>query len=100
MSVTKLFPAVLVGILERRGPVDLGQPVDAVIGELARAGWAGVPIGDVLDMASGIDCLEVDDPDAYTDPEHPFYAFAGTPEADGSTNLLRWYSRRIATALF
>jgi CubicO group peptidase (beta-lactamase class C family) len=27
-------------------------------------------------------------------------AFAGTPRADGSTNLLRWYSRRIATALF
>src|SRR6266511_164845 len=29
MSVTKLFPAVLVGILERRGMVDLGQPGDA-----------------------------------------------------------------------
>src|SRR6266540_4811903 len=75
MSVTKLFPAVLVGILERRGMVDLGQPVDAVIGELAGAGWAGVPIGDILSMASGTDCLEVDDPAAYTDPDHPFYRF-------------------------
>src|SRR6266542_1486879 len=75
MSVTKLFPAVLVGILERRGMVDLGQPVDAVIGELAGAGWAGVPIGDILSMASGTDCLEVDDPAAYTDPDHPFSRF-------------------------
>jgi hypothetical protein len=27
-------------------------------------------------------------------------AFAGTPRADGSANLLRWYSRRIGTELF
>jgi CubicO group peptidase (beta-lactamase class C family) len=26
-------------------------------------------------------------------------AFAGTPEADGSDNLLRWFSRRLAVAL-
>jgi CubicO group peptidase (beta-lactamase class C family) len=75
MSVTKLFPAVLVGILERRDIVDLRQPVDTVIGDLADAGWAGVPIADILNMASGIDCPEVDEPAAYTDPSHPFYRF-------------------------
>src|SRR6266498_4723191 len=79
MSVTKLFPAVLVGILERRGMVDLGQPVDAVIGELAGAGWAGVPIGDILSMASGTDCLEVDDPAAYTDPDRPVATTSAKP---------------------
>src|SRR6266540_5393833 len=64
-----------VGTAPVSGIVDLGQPVDAVIGELAGAGWAGVPIGDILSMASGTDCLEVDDPAAYTDPDHPFYRF-------------------------
>lgn len=75
MSVTKVFTSAVVGILERRGVLDLGQPVDAVIGELAGSGWAGVTIHDVLSMASGIDCLEVDGPGAYTDPGHPYYRF-------------------------
>ncbi|MHB1594161.1 MAG: serine hydrolase domain-containing protein [Streptosporangiaceae bacterium] len=75
LSVTKVFTSAVIGILELRGELDLGQPADAVIGELAGSGWAGVPIGDVLAMASGIDCLEVDTPGGYTDPGHPFYRF-------------------------
>jgi CubicO group peptidase (beta-lactamase class C family) len=35
-------------------------------------------VQDVLDMASGINCLESDDPDAYTTPGAPFYIFEGT----------------------
>jgi hypothetical protein len=42
--------------------LDLSQPVDALIGELAGSGWAGVRGTDVLAMASGIDCLEIDVP--------------------------------------
>lgn len=75
MSVTKVFTEALVGILESRGLVDLAQPVDSVIGELAGSGWAGVPIEAVRTMTSGIDCLEIDQPGAYTDPAHPFYRF-------------------------
>jgi CubicO group peptidase (beta-lactamase class C family) len=75
MSVTKVFTSAIVGILERRGVLDLGQPVDAVIGELAGSGWAGVTVRDVLSMASGIDCLEVGSQGAYTDPGHPYYRF-------------------------
>jgi CubicO group peptidase (beta-lactamase class C family) len=75
MSVTKIVPAVLVGILERRGRLDLGMPVDSIIAELGVAGWAGVLIDDILNMRSGIDCPEVGDPAAYTDPAHPFYRF-------------------------
>jgi CubicO group peptidase (beta-lactamase class C family) len=78
MSVTKAVTAALVGILELRGDLDLGQPVDAVIGELAGSAWAGITIRDVLDMASGIDCLEIDVPGAYDDPAHPFYRFEAT----------------------
>lgn len=68
MSVTKVFPSAITGILERRGLLDLGQPVDAYIRELAYSGWAGVSVRDVLGMASGIDCLEIDSPGAYTEP--------------------------------
>ena len=75
MSVTKVFTSVAAGILELRGVLDLSRPVDAVIGELAGSGWAGVRGTDVLAMASGIDCLEIDEPGAYDDPAHPFYRF-------------------------
>ena len=75
MSVTKVFPATLVGICERRGLLDLAEPVDGVISELAGSGWAGVAIDDILNMRSGIDCLEIDTPGAYTDPDHNFYRF-------------------------
>jgi CubicO group peptidase (beta-lactamase class C family) len=78
MSVTKAFTSTLVGILDDRGELDVARPVDTVIPELTASGWSGVPIIDVLDMASGIDCLEVDDPAAYTDPGHPFYRFEAT----------------------
>lgn len=78
MSVTKAVTSALIGILELRGLIDLSQPVDAVIDELAGSGWAGVPACDVLAMASGIDCLEIDVPGAYTDPGHPFYQFEAT----------------------
>jgi CubicO group peptidase (beta-lactamase class C family) len=75
MSVTKAFTSAVAGILELRGELDLGRPVDAVVGELAGSGWAGVSAGDVLGMASGIDCLEIDTPGGYDDPAHPFYRF-------------------------
>ena len=75
MSVTKAFTSAVAGILEARGVLDLSQPVDALIGELAGSGWAGVRGTDVLGMASGIDCLEIDVPGGYDDPAHPFYRF-------------------------
>jgi CubicO group peptidase (beta-lactamase class C family) len=75
MSVAKAFTSAVTGILELRGSLDLASPVDAVIGELGGSGWAGVPLGDVLDMASGIDCREIDVPGGYDDPAHPFYRF-------------------------
>jgi CubicO group peptidase (beta-lactamase class C family) len=78
MSVTKAFTSALAGILEQRGLLDLSVPVDAVITELAGSGWAGVPAGDVLGMASGIGCLDDNSPGACTDPEHPFYRFEAT----------------------
>ena len=78
MSVTKAFTSALAGILEQRGVLDLSEPVDAVVTELAGTGWAGVPARDVLDMASGIGCPDDNTPGAGTDPDHPFYRFEAT----------------------
>jgi CubicO group peptidase (beta-lactamase class C family) len=74
-SITKTFPAALVAMLTAEGRVDVAAPVDAYLPELSGTAWAGTPIQDVLDMASGIDCLEVDDPNAYTNPNSLFYPY-------------------------
>jgi CubicO group peptidase (beta-lactamase class C family) len=74
MSVSKVFASTLIGILSSRGLVDVSQPASGVIPELG-PGWTGVRIADVLAMASGIDCHEIDSPGAYTEPAHPFYRF-------------------------
>jgi CubicO group peptidase (beta-lactamase class C family) len=74
MSVSKTLAATLIAILEDRGQIDVRKPVDAYLPALAGAGWAGVPVRDVLDMASGIGCLEGEQ-GAYTDPATCYYQF-------------------------
>lgn len=77
-SVSKTLASLLITILRERGAVDVRQPIDTYLPELRGSGWDGVAVQDILDMASGIDCLESDDPVAYTDPQAPFYTFEGT----------------------
>lgn len=91
-SISKTLASTLVALLNERGLVDVDQPIDAYLPELKRSGWDGVAVRDILDMASGIDCLESDDPGAYTDPTAPFYSYEGslgllprTERAPGST---------------
>ena len=75
MSVSKIFVSTLIGILEDAGEVDSASPVDTYLPELAGSGWEGVSVRDILDMASGIDCLESDEPGAYSDPTTPYYQY-------------------------
>jgi CubicO group peptidase (beta-lactamase class C family) len=74
MSVSKVLTATLIAILEDRGQIDVRKSVDAYLPELAGSGWAGVPVRDVLDMASGIGCLELEE-GAYSDPATCYYQF-------------------------
>lgn len=74
MSVSKPLVATLVAQLEDQGRIDVALPVDRYLPELSESGWAGVPVLDVLDMASGIACLEGDD-GAYTDPDTCYYQY-------------------------
>jgi CubicO group peptidase (beta-lactamase class C family) len=86
MSVSKVFVSTLVGILERREQLDVSQPIDGSIPELVGSAWSGVPLIDILDMASGVACLE-DEPGAYDDPRTCFYRFEASlgwrPVPDG-----------------
>lgn len=77
-SITKTLASTLVALLDERGLVEVDQPIDSYLPELTRSGWNGVTVRDILDMTSGIDCLESDDPGAYTDPAAPFYSYEGT----------------------
>ncbi len=75
MSVSKIFASTAIAILEDRGLIDVEQPVDEYLPELAGSGWDGVRVIDVLDMASGIDCPEVELDDAHSNPEHAYYHY-------------------------
>ncbi|MDX1482231.1 MAG: serine hydrolase domain-containing protein [Woeseiaceae bacterium] len=74
MSVSKPFASTLIGILAGRGRIDVDMPVDDYLPELEGSGWDGVSVLDVLDMASGIDCLQTLD-GVYTNPERCYYQY-------------------------
>ncbi|MFK8050838.1 MAG: serine hydrolase domain-containing protein [Halioglobus sp.] len=72
MSVSKVFASTLIAILEDRGLIDVSKGVGNYLPSLKGTAWSSVAIRDVLDMASGINCLEQTD-GAYSNPEHCFY---------------------------
>jgi CubicO group peptidase (beta-lactamase class C family) len=74
MSVSKGYASTLVAILEDRGLIDRDAAIETYLPELQDSGWEGVPVLDVLDMASGIDCHERIK-GAYTDPAECYYQF-------------------------
>jgi len=74
MSVTKAFVALVVRQLYEEGALDVDAPLETYLPELQGSGWEGVSVRDVLDMTSGIDCLELSE-GAYTDPANPYYHF-------------------------
>ena len=64
-SVSKSFAGALIGLLEEEGGINLNNPIDMYVPELKGSGYEGVSVRDVVDMASGIDVPEMDDPEAY-----------------------------------
>lgn len=88
MSVSKPLAATLIAILEDRELIDAEKPVDSYLPELGESGWAGVPVRDVLDMASGIDCRQ-NLPGAYENPQLCYYQFEAS---------MGWLRRTDATA--
>jgi CubicO group peptidase (beta-lactamase class C family) len=53
-SVVKSFTSTLIGILVGQGLIDIEKPVTHYLPELARTGYAGATVRQVLDMRSGV----------------------------------------------
>ncbi|MEZ4586328.1 MAG: serine hydrolase domain-containing protein [Gemmatimonadales bacterium] len=58
-SVSKTLVSTAVAILEDQGQVASDAPIERYLPRLAGTAWAGTPVIDLLDMASGIDCREI-----------------------------------------
>jgi CubicO group peptidase (beta-lactamase class C family) len=74
MSVSKGLAATLIAILEDRELIDVSKGVETYLPSLAGSGWEGVSVKNVLDMASGIGCLEGEE-GAYSDPDTCYYQY-------------------------
>jgi len=57
-STSKVFPATIIRLLEERGEIDVSEPIDHYIPDLAGSSFAGTSIRHILDMASGLDCSD------------------------------------------
>ena len=88
MSVSKSLAATLIAILEDRELVDVETSIETYLPTLAGSGWDGVSVRDILDMASGIGCLELE-AGAYTDPSKCYYQYEAS---------LGWLRRTAETA--
>jgi CubicO group peptidase (beta-lactamase class C family) len=77
-SVTKSLAGTMVALLEDEGLVDVRNPIETFIKELADSDWRGTPVIDILDMASGMAGRDMDEPDSYTDPESPIGLYEGS----------------------
>lgn len=55
LILTHVFVSTSIAILEDRGLVDTGKPIDHYFDVLKNSGWQGVPVIDILSISSGID---------------------------------------------
>lgn len=74
MSVSKSHAATAIAILEDRELIDVSKSVGTYLQSLRGSGWGDVAIRDVLDMASGIGCLEGEE-GAYSNPQRCYYQY-------------------------
>ena len=59
-SSSKSLAGLLVGLLEADGKIDVNESIDTYLPELELTNWQGIPVIDILDMASGLDLHEND----------------------------------------
>ena len=69
-SVSKVLVSLAIGILEKEGRIEVSRPASDYLEMLQGTEWEGIPVLDILDMASGMD-VNV----AYTDQATHFYKF-------------------------
>ncbi|MEL6829351.1 MAG: serine hydrolase domain-containing protein [Pseudomonadota bacterium] len=74
-SVTKVVTSTGLAALVDRGLVDMQAPVERYVTELVGTAWEGIPVQNIADMASGIDCR---DSDGYQDTSTCVYTMEET----------------------
>ena len=71
-SVSKVVASTALAILEAEGRVNVDEPVETYLPELAGTAWEGTSVRNIANMASGIDCR---DSDGYQNTEGCIYRF-------------------------
>jgi len=74
-SVTKVYVSTALAALEKQGKVDVDKPVETYVPALARTEWAGISVRNIVNMASGIACL---DSDGYQNTDACIYRYEET----------------------
>lgn len=59
-SVTKVYISTALAALEMQGKVDVDLSVETYVPALRRTDWAGITVRNIVNMASGIACLDSD----------------------------------------
>lgn len=77
-SCSKVIPGTLVALLALEGKIDLKKPVSDYVPELKGSGWDEVTVEETLDMATGLDSTEHEEPndDARINPIRGWYKWA------------------------
>lgn len=70
-SVSKVLTATALAVLAAQQRVDMAAPVERYVPELAGSAWEGTALLDIVNMASGIACL---DSDGYQDSSTCVYS--------------------------
>ena len=77
-SCSKVVPGTMVALLALEGKVDLKRPVSDYVPELSGSDWDKVTVEETMDMATGLDSTEHEEPndDARSNPARGWYKWA------------------------
>jgi len=77
-STGKVIASTLIALLEQEGKIDVTKPVTFYLPALKNSVWETVPVIDVLNMATGLDATEHEEPgdDARINPNRGWYQWA------------------------
>ncbi len=79
-SSGKVIGATMLALLEAEGKLDVKKPVSQYLPQVKGSAWDTVTVEETLDMATGLDSTEHDEPnhDSRTNPEQGWYRWAVT----------------------
>jgi CubicO group peptidase (beta-lactamase class C family) len=79
-SASKVTGSTVLALLEAEGKVDVKRPVSAYLPQLKGSAWDTVTVEETLDMATGLDATEHDEPnhDSRTNPQQGWYKWAAS----------------------